>query len=100
MRCICCAQRGSPCNGVNCGSTPVAAPNGLTRVSVTVGLTNDTSAEILSGLNEGDWYVSRTVTTAAKTATTAAAPSILGAGGLGGGAAFRTGGGGGGFRGN
>jgi HlyD family secretion protein len=43
---------------------------------VTVGLSDDTNTEIISGLNEGDQIVSRTVTTA--TAAAATAPSLFG----------------------
>jgi len=55
---------------------------------VTIGLSDDTNTEIISGLNEGDQVVSRTVTTSTKTT---AAPSILGSTGSGG-AARRIGG--------
>lgn len=51
---------------------------------VTVGISNDTSTEIISGLNEGDEIITRTI---APTATaSAAAPSILGSTGARGGA--------------
>ena len=60
-------------------------------VSVVVGLTGDDSVEIISGLQEGEQYVSRTITAAATTATTAQAPSLFGGG------AARTSGAGGGF---
>ncbi len=45
---------------------------------VTTGLVGDTSTEILSGLNEGDQIVVRTITATTTTKTTSAAPSILG----------------------
>ncbi len=62
------------------------------QVEVTTGFSNDDSVEILSGLKEGDVYISRTIT--AKTgASTTSAPSIFGSAGGGG---NRTGGFGGG----
>lgn len=48
-----------------------------TQQSVEVGLTDDTNAEIISGLTEGQSIVTKTTT--ASTKTTTAAPSILGA---------------------
>jgi HlyD family secretion protein len=72
--------------GVNYVEIP-AAPNkqlaALTNlpwpVSVKIGLANDTSTEIISGLNEGDQVISRTIT-AGVAATTQAAPSLFGGG--------------------
>ncbi len=67
-----------------------AAPETRT---VTVGIADDTNTQILSGLNEGDQVVLRTVAPSVGT-TQAAAPSGGGLGGLGGGASrvFRIGG--------
>ncbi len=49
------------------------------RQSVVVGASNDTYAEIISGLEEGDRVVSRTVTTSTKTtANSTSAPSLFG----------------------
>jgi HlyD family secretion protein len=48
------------------------------QVSITTGLADDTSTEIVSGLAEGDQVVTRTI--APTTTTTAASPSILGGG--------------------
>jgi len=45
--------------------------------AVTIGLTNDTLSEVLSGLQEGDQVVARTI--APTTATAATAPSHFGA---------------------
>lgn len=58
------------------------------RTAVEVGLSNDTSTEILSGLSEGAQVVARTITAAANAAPAAAqAPSLFGGGrGTGGGA--------------
>lgn len=47
------------------------------QVEVTIGLANDTSSEIISGLNVGDIIVTKTI--AATIAKTTSAPSILGA---------------------
>ena len=58
-------------------------------VPVVVGISNDTSTEIISGLNEGDTIVVRTVsggTSATAAASTARTGSIFGIGGGGGGA--------------
>ena len=68
---------------------------------VTVGLSNDTSTEIVSGLNVGDRIITKTSTASATAAKTTAAPSLFGSGGnrgstTGGGSIIRTGGGGGG----
>lgn len=61
------------------------------RVEVTTGFTNDESIEIISGLEEGQQYVARTITTTTGAQSTQSAPSLLG-GGTGG--ARPTGGGG------
>ena len=65
-------------------------------VFVTVGISSATNTEIVSGLNEGDIIVTRTITgtTSGTAATTARTGSIFGIGG-GGAGAVRTGGGGG-----
>ena len=59
--------------------------------NVEIGISDATSTEILSGLNEGDLIVTKTITSTTKT-TTAAAPSILGAPGGGGAGRIRIGG--------
>ena len=61
---------------------------------VTVGISDGTSTEIISGLNSGDEIVTKTITSTAKTTTAAAAPSILGGAGgaTRGGGALRIGG--------
>lgn len=82
-------------NGTGSGAITLTLPP--VRQTVEVGLANDTSTEITSGLKEGDIIVTSTVTSsAAKPATTAAATSGLRIPGLTGGAGA---GGGGGFRG-
>ncbi|PIY62693.1 hypothetical protein COY93_02560 [Candidatus Uhrbacteria bacterium CG_4_10_14_0_8_um_filter_58_22] len=74
------------------GVTSDTAPR---QVQVEVGLSNDTSTEILSGLDEGGLVVTRTVTDSSAAGSTAAAlrsttPSLLG--NMGGGAGQRGGG--------
>ncbi len=79
-------------NNIDSSSAPVNGNeiiliNPPRRVDVTIGLSNDTQTEILSGVKEGDEFVSRTILpTAAKTTT---APSIFGSST---GGAVRTGG--------
>ncbi|MEI6480218.1 MAG: efflux RND transporter periplasmic adaptor subunit [bacterium] len=62
--------------GVNLSTTP-------TQQEVQVGISDDTSTEIISGLQEGDKIITKTVTaTTATTATTkSTTPSLLGGGG-------------------
>ncbi|MBI4155961.1 MAG: HlyD family efflux transporter periplasmic adaptor subunit [Candidatus Zambryskibacteria bacterium] len=69
----------SPLSSVTSASGAVSSSPPQRR-EVVIGLSNDTSTEIISGLNEGDLVVSRTVSPT--TATTQTAPSIFG--GLGG----------------
>ena len=59
------------------GSISKIAPN---KIPVEVGLTNDSETEIISGINEGDEIVTRTILPSS-TAPTAAAPSLFGGGG-------------------
>jgi HlyD family secretion protein len=54
------------------GFTTTIAPN---RIPVEIGLSNDSQTEIISGINEGDEIVVRTIT---GSTTTAAAPSLFG----------------------
>jgi HlyD family secretion protein len=49
----------------------------VVRIPVKTGITNDEYTEIISGLSEGDTYISRTVNSSA-TRTTTSAPSIFG----------------------
>ncbi len=60
-------------NGVALGTAP-------RQQVVEVGISNDTIIEIVSGLNEGDYVVSRTITATAGTGTTQtqSAPSLFG----------------------
>jgi HlyD family secretion protein len=62
-------------------------------VPVTVGASNDTQTEIISGLNEGDQIITRVITASTKTTQTPTAGSLLGGGARGGagGAAARVG---------
>ncbi len=62
------------------GNQGVASPTPPRSQSVEIGLSNDTSTEIISGLTEGEQIVVRTVTSSAKPAT-AQAPSLFGAAG-------------------
>ena len=48
--------------------------------TVEVGISNDTTSEITSGLKEGDIVVSKTITTTVSTSATSSAPSLLGSG--------------------
>ncbi len=54
----------------------VASPTAPIRQTVEIGISNDTSTEIISGLNEGDQIVTRTIANQAK--TTSSAPSLFG----------------------
>lgn len=78
------------------GSTVRIMKNGkMTSVDVTVGLSNDTQTEIVSGVNEGDTVVTGVTTTGGSASTTTASPfsTLGGRGGLGGGTTVRTTGG-------
>lgn len=68
------APLATPLTGIQ-GSPSLTPPINQT---VVVGISNDTSTEITSGLNEGDIIVTKTVTST--NTTTTATPSILGAG--------------------
>jgi HlyD family secretion protein len=77
----------------NAGATSPVTPH---QQEVEVGLSDDSTTEIKSGLTEGDQIVSRTIT-ATKTTTATNAPSLLGGSGAartgavrGGGATFQT----------
>ena len=62
---------------------------------VTTGISNDTSTEIVSGLNVGDIIVTKTIASTTASTTASTAPSILGGvggGGRVGGGAVRIGG--------
>ena len=84
--------------------TPVAGQRGAitstqvpVRKFVTVGDSNDTQTEITAGLNEGDYIITRTITSTVAAATTTSGNSLFGGGAaraLGGGG-FGGGGGGG-----
>ncbi len=71
----------APTAGVQ-GSVSLVPPRNQT---VQIGVSDDTSTEIVSGLNEGDQVVTKTITST--TATTTSAPSLLNAVGGRGGAA-------------
>jgi HlyD family secretion protein len=71
-----------PISQDNQGSPSSVPPE---QLQVETGLSNDTHTEIISGLNEGDLVVIRTITGPTTTATTAA-PSLFGSGGTRGGA--------------
>ena len=71
-----------PADTTGQGTASTVPPQNQT---VTIGVANDTETQILSGLNEGDQIVTRTITSTAKTTT--AAPSLLSATGVRSGAA-------------
>ncbi len=48
---------------------------------VTVGISDDSSTEIVSGLSEGEKIISKTVAAKTTTSTSGAAPSLFGSGG-------------------
>ena len=75
-------------------TTPVPSKTPPMRVPVEIGLSNDTSIEIVSGLKEGDMVITKTVAPSATANTSPQAPSLFGS--QGGGRGIR--GGGGGFR--
>ena len=50
------------------------------QIPIQTGLSSDEFTEIISGLNEGDSFISRTITGASNTATTQQAPSLFGGG--------------------
>ena len=79
-------------------TTPVTVNETPMQQEVTVGLSNDTSTEILSGLKVGDKIVTKTAVVSATAAKTSTAPSLFGSGGnrsgtTGGSSIIRTGGG-------
>jgi len=63
------------------GTPSKIAPN---KVTVEVGISDDTNTEILSGLKEGDQIVSSTITSTTKTTTTTKSATSLLTGGRGG----------------
>ncbi len=63
--------------GSSSGGQGIASTRTPTQVSVVIGLSNDTSTEIISGLSAGDQVVVRTVT--GTTQTTTQTPSLLNA---------------------
>lgn len=65
-------------SGVNAGIPSLALPR---QQVVVTGLSNDTMTEIISGLNQGEQIVTRTIAPSATTATTQA-PSLLNAAGV------------------
>lgn len=81
------------------GGTGVLLPNPPSQVEVVTGLSNDETIEIVSGLEEGQQYVSRTVITnsTATQSTQSAAPSLFGGSTGGGRPSGGFGGGGGNF---
>ena len=56
------------------------AGTSVKQVPVQIGLSSDEYTEIISGLNEGDSFISRTITSASNTTTTGQAPSLFGSG--------------------
>lgn len=65
------------------GTTYVEIQNkdgSISQIQVQTGLSDDDYTEIVSGLNEGDSFISRTVTSSSNTASTQQAPSLFGGG--------------------
>lgn len=60
----------SSLNTANVGSSGVAFKNSPTQQPIQIGSVNDTQTEVVSGLAEGDWVVSRTVSATATTQST------------------------------
>src|SRR3989339_1060770 len=69
------------------GATETGGTQGVTsntpprQVTVEVGLSNDTQSEIVSGLNAGEYVVTRTVTDTTTSTSASSAPSLLNSGG-------------------
>jgi HlyD family secretion protein len=61
--------------GASKGITSAVAPQ---RLEVKLGLSGDEYTEIISGLNEGDKFISRTITATATKTTTTQTPSLFG----------------------
>lgn len=59
----------------------VMSANPPRQQMVTVGLSNDTQTEIISGLKEGDQVITRTITATTNKTTATQAPSLFGTGG-------------------
>jgi HlyD family secretion protein len=57
--------------------TSLASPN---QIPVEIGITDDTSTEIISGLSEGEEIITRTVTASNQTSSQTTAPSLFGNG--------------------
>lgn len=74
-------------------SVTISSATAPTNQIITVGATDGTNTQVLTGLTAGEWVVTKTIAASATTATTATTPSLLNS--LGGGAR----GAGGGFRG-
>lgn len=61
------------------GTQSITSPTLPSQKTVTIGLANDTDTEIVSGLNENDQIITRTIIAAvASTKTTTQAPSLFG----------------------
>ena len=74
----------APTAGTQGSVSPVPPKN----QTVVTGISDGTSTEIVSGLNEGDEIVSKKITSTTKTTATTV-PSILGSAGRGGGGGVR-----------
>lgn len=64
-----------PTNATSSRTRTITSTTAPKQQVVTVGLSDDTNTEIVSGLSSGEWVVTRTITTASAQTTTA--PSIL-----------------------
>lgn len=73
----------------NQGAILTTLPN---QQTVEIGLSDDTSTEIISGLSEGDKIVTKTIAGTAAATTASAAPSLFGSGGRNSNSVIKTGG--------
>jgi len=58
-------------------TTTISSNNPPTKITVTIGETDDTNTEITGGLQEGQWVVMRTIAASATSPTTAQTPNIF-----------------------
>lgn len=63
------------------GTQGVTSSTSPRQVTVEVGLSNDTQTEIVSGLDAGEYVVTRTITDTATATSASSAPSLLNSGG-------------------
>lgn len=73
-------QAFEPALGDTGGTQGIASNVAPASVPVEVGISDDTTTEIISGLTEGEQIVARTITAATSAKTTTSAPSLFGGG--------------------